>query len=246
MKINNYLITRFNIPMGFRGKNQEVVVPDEKWMEHRMELFLQYCAPSVERQTCKDFTWFIIVHEDTSEVHLNKIKAIDNVVVLKGRTYPDVYKSFLKNYFFKEEPYLTMRLDNDDSLHSEFIETLSSMAMALNNNRGVFGNPFAINFRTGLEHDISLREFFIRDYPSSSFVSVISLPCENHKCVLDYHHAHIHKDLDVVNIKTRQPMWMINIHDKNVGNIVNGKPLSNDDPSNSIYLDDYKSYLNDE
>ena len=41
-------------------------------------------------------------------------------------------------------------------------------------------------------------------------------------------------------------MWMINIHDKNVGNIVNGKPLSNDDPSNSIYLDDYKSYLNDE
>lgn len=230
MKLNTYLITRFNIPMGFKGKDNEVVVPDDNWMEHRMDLFLKYCEPSVRKQSFKNFVWFIIVHEDTDKKYLDKICENENVVLLKGRTFPEVYQAFSKDFLSPNEAYFTMRLDNDDSIHPKFIESLYSAGKAFLENTDVMGNPFAINFRTGLDYDLHKKNFYLRDYPASSFVSVFSSPSADsqHKTVLDYHHAHIHKNINVVNVKTKEPMWMINIHDMNVGNEVKGEIVSQD------------------
>jgi hypothetical protein len=49
-------------------------MPHDKWMEHRIGLFRDYCASSVLRQTKTNFHWHILFDKDTSDEHLQAVE----------------------------------------------------------------------------------------------------------------------------------------------------------------------------
>lgn len=57
---HHFLITRFNLrnPSWELTKNNETLL-DDSWMSERIELFKNYCFPSVVNQTNKNFKWLL-------------------------------------------------------------------------------------------------------------------------------------------------------------------------------------------
>jgi uncharacterized protein (UPF0297 family) len=125
----HYLITRFNLRADYWDvtKNNEQLLTDE-WMDNRMWLFENFCFPSVVGQTNQNFEWLLYFDTNTKEVYQNRIQELvanqPNFKVF----FVDAMPSFmpeLHNYITnesKDKPYLiTTRIDNDDSIHIDFI-----------------------------------------------------------------------------------------------------------------------------
>ncbi len=49
------------------------------------------------------------------------------------------------------------------------------------------------------------------------------------KTIAKFNHTNIYKEIPMVNITSREPMWMILIHDKNINNKILGNKLGNND-----------------
>ena len=61
VKFDTILITFFNV-----GINPIVI--DEIYLEKRFELFDKYTFPSINAQTDKDFTWFLLFNDKTTKI----------------------------------------------------------------------------------------------------------------------------------------------------------------------------------
>lgn len=128
----HFLITRFNlkVPDWQLTKNKESLLTEE-WMAHRMELFENFCLPSVLSQSNQNFTWLIYFDTTTSLYFKNKISSIINgnkqikLIYINGMS---AFSAILKKNIQKKSekiPYLiTTRLDNDDCIHKDFVETI--------------------------------------------------------------------------------------------------------------------------
>jgi len=127
---SHLLITRFNLknPNWVVTKNNEALL-DDQWMQERMELFKNYCLPSILNQTNKNFKWLLFFDSSTDEKFRKSITELVNnhnfIEVLYIDGMPNFNKRILeyieKN--IKEIPYLiTSRIDNDDCISNRFIE----------------------------------------------------------------------------------------------------------------------------
>jgi len=126
MTFKHYLLTRFNV--GLYGKKQktlakDVIDPDE-WMENRINLFKTFCAPSVEKQTCKNFIWMIVVDKDTNPAHIEAIVDASplNCKVVPGDNFREAAKTFIGKP--DVDRVITTRMDNDDAIHRDFVANI--------------------------------------------------------------------------------------------------------------------------
>lgn len=65
MKYKHFLITRFNIPL-WRTKDKDPIL-DLHYLKYRMQLFEDYCFPSVRQQTNQNFIWLCLFDVNTPE-----------------------------------------------------------------------------------------------------------------------------------------------------------------------------------
>lgn len=151
----HYLITRFNVKVTHYGpESMDSPAMDSTWLAARLNLFLNYCAPSVLEQTNKKFKWLIYFDPGTPIAILDKIQFLKkSEIVTEFILIPD-YTAMLEDLVkkIKKAPtpfVITTRLDNDDVISNVFINDIQNAARPQHN--------LIINFTMGYEYNLLKR-----------------------------------------------------------------------------------------
>lgn len=213
------LITRYNIPVNFGSPTVDPL--DSSWLAHRKSLFLNACLPSVIHQTDGNFDWYLGFHPKTDIDFTHLLPK--NAHILRSGSGVD-FLDQIRDKYLMDEYVASTRLDNDDSLANNFVCQTRSFGQFYKENDESLGTQYALNWRSGCERDMLQGKLYKRDFAASSFVSLFEKKTIGHRPVTvnNFHHAHISKHVPVANLATADPMWMINVHDRNVGNVVKG------------------------
>ena len=128
----HFIITRFNLRRADwkTTKNSEEVLT-ETWLKNRFTLFENYCLPSVKKQKNQNFKWLVFLDTNTPEIYKEKISSynFDNLLPF----FIDGMDNFLPTIKKKIQELntadyiITSRLDNDDSLHMNYVDLVQSM-----------------------------------------------------------------------------------------------------------------------
>jgi len=218
---SHLLITRFNLknPNWVVTKNNEALL-DDQWMQERMELFKNYCLPSILNQTNKNFKWLLFFDSSTDEKFRKSITELVNnhnfIEVLYIDGMPNFNKRILeyieKN--IKEIPYLiTSRIDNDDCISNRFIEEVQKNF----NKQDFMAFDYIQGYTLQIEPQIILGK---KEHIFNPFISLIEKN-ENPKTVWHYVHNQWKKEPRVTQI-TDKRIWMSIIHEKNKVNEFDG------------------------
>ena len=217
----HFLITRFNLknPGCDVTKNNETLL-DENWMDERLELFSNYCYPSVINQSNKNFKWLLFFDNSTSEKYRNKIDQILNNHPLIIPFYIDGMPNFqtaILNYIVKnanDKDYLiTSRIDNDDCIHKDFINEIQKQF-----NKQDF---LAIDNING--YTMQVEPTFIlgkKEHIFNPFISLIERNFEP-KTVWHYVHNMWKKEPRLIHLSEKR-LWLSIIHGKNKVNEFDG------------------------
>ena len=136
ISVDTFIITRFNLRLWSKDKNNKSTLSDE-WLSQRFELFEEYCFPSIKAQTNKEFVWMCMFDELSTLPYLDRVKQ-----------YHDEFAQFLPLFLdendschltrciddvilkFKDasKDLITMRVDNDDALHIDFVAKVKEYA----------------------------------------------------------------------------------------------------------------------
>jgi len=217
----HFLITRFNLknPGWDVTKNNETLL-DENWMDERLELFSNFCYPSVINQSNKNFKWLLFFDNSTSEKYRNKIDQILNNHPLIIPFYIDGMPNFqtaILNYIAKnanDKDYLiTSRIDNDDCIHKDFINEIQKQF-----NKQDF---LAIDNING--YTMQVEPSFIlgkKEHIFNPFISLIERNFEP-KTVWYYVHNMWKKEPRLIHLSEKR-LWLSIIHGKNKVNEFDG------------------------
>ena len=128
-----YIITRFSIfdyscPRFQITKNNDYETYknklfDDERLKTKFNLFEKITLPSVLNQTNKNFVWYIYSSTLLPEKYKNKLLELTNHPNIKC-IFIESFKTFCK-IEFNNEKYCTVRLDDDDGLNKNFIESLN-------------------------------------------------------------------------------------------------------------------------
>lgn len=213
------LITRFNLrnPKWDFTKNNESLLNDE-WMQSRMQLFKSFCFPSVCTQSTDNFEWLIYFDSTTSDSFKKEITDLiqetNNIKVFfidgMNAFYPSI-KEYIQNI---TSPFLiTSRIDNDDCIHKNFIETIQQ-----NFNQQDFQAIDIIKgYSLQIEPEIILGK---KEHIFNPFISLIEKN-DNPKTVWLSDHNMWKKETRITQI-TDKRLWLSIIHQKNKVNEFDG------------------------
>lgn len=136
MNYKHFIITRFNLRSFDNTWNTDKFgnsVLTDAWLDHRVELFMKYCLPSVINQTCKDFLWLLYFDVTTNDLVKQKFIELEKVhsgliKVIWSNGYDDFTKHYCRDVMSfcsgEHEFVITTRLDNDDIIHKDFIKKI--------------------------------------------------------------------------------------------------------------------------
>jgi len=233
MKYTHFIITRYNLGL----YATKAIKDKDKWMEDRYRLFTDYCIPSIEAQTNKDFVWVILLDSKTKSVHLTDItdNVPENAVVFINK-WPDIGRFDEKNCeqdhwkvkFVKlckkigcEYAAMT-RLDNDDALVNDFVE---SMRIMIGTIREI--DNAVIDCNCGMFYDEINEKAYLINHPyGSPFITYIQKVEDGMNTVYN----RCHRDVAIStqnrhNIHSRSPMWVEVIHENNKSNRIIDKMI---------------------
>lgn len=173
-------------------------VYDENWFHHRLTLFEAITVPSMMAQTCRDFTWLLVVDE---KMPTNARERLE--VIVKGVPNAQIisveFKSKLKSAIVEwarneaarcgADYVMTSRLDDDDAMVTHAYERLHREAeeyfQVSNAERAVF------SFNIGSMWDPQSRRGYTRYHDSHSLSLTLLEPAATCKSV----HFTQHKDI---------------------------------------------------
>jgi len=104
--------------------------PTVEWLKHRIYFFENFCAPSIQIQTCKNFEWFLAAHIDTPKWFVNRVKKASpfaKILYTNSKKMAIDWTSLIPNESI-DNILLTTRLDNDDMLHMDFVYETQQVA----------------------------------------------------------------------------------------------------------------------
>jgi hypothetical protein len=229
MKIVHVLVTRYNVRTRFKGLDKNSNLIDSRWLESRKALFDSICLPSIMHQQSNDFLWFILFDMQTPERYFNYLDS--NIIPIRAANVEDGHKKIRSHLSDIGKAYfITSRLDNDDALSINYISDLRSFAEFFLKQDRSSECPSVIHFQTGLVLDIINKKAYQREYPNSSFFSVLEgevYPQELKFSSL-LHHARVQDIYPTINVKSKEPYWIMSIHGNNVKNEAKGMIISFD------------------
>jgi hypothetical protein len=135
--MKHFLLTRFNLKNRAWEATKDTIPKGltKEWLINRIELFQNYCLPSVKNQTNKNFIWVIILDVDTPDFFKDKLKSILNIDLNIKLIFADGFNGLtptllneIKNITTPKDKYIiTTRLDNDDIIHKDFVKTIQDL-----------------------------------------------------------------------------------------------------------------------
>lgn len=235
----HFLITRFNLKKDDWSKDKNAhEVLDKAWVKDRIVLFKKYCLPSIVGQSDKNFKWLIFFQENPSGEVIRLIKELENISYIEA-VFVKGYKDFqtnLSDYIVERIDrninwVLTTRLDNDDSLNTNYIQELRKAT------REPIHNTL-LHFPNGLFLDLGKEtKLGYSFYPLNQFVSLLenassrvpsTVLCREHD---SWDSNYLIKSLDL------KDAWLQITHEHNMVNQYKGVP---------VYSTRLKSFRTDE
>jgi len=252
MKFAHYIITQFNL----RNFSLSDVISFEKWItwtRSRTELYMKFCLPSVLNQTCKDFKWLLYFDSETPPEFDKFIDYLENQDLIKI-CYSNGIDDFNKSYFNEikkmlpenTEWIITTRIDNDDALHKDAVETIQK--------NFTYKHKYLISLASGYilnTADNKMSHYF---YPMSPFISLIENTSDSPSGVFERGHTKWdtlrlfifreiwHEFVRPLKRRSRfilkKPMWIQTVHGENVSNsFIRGLPVLREIDSRDFSLD---------
>lgn len=208
-------LTRFNVVTG--GREQRLRQRDG-WLAGRFELFDQFCFPSMRAQTRQDFVWLVFFDHETPDEFKQRIAecaAWSNFqpVWVDQWNHSVVEHAINARIRPHHEWLLTSRLDNDDGIHTRFVETLRENAAP--------GRIGFYNFSNGLIY----RNGCIYEHVdlSNAFASFLE-PVKDYRTAWQIQHHELHKAGQVYQLPLPHA-WFQVVHGGNVSNRVKGRRI---------------------
>lgn len=200
----HFVLTCFNVDFGGQlGK------PNKSWLNHRFELFDNFCYPSVRGQSNQNFKWFVLFDINTPNVFKEKIKKCykcENIIPIYIRpckkhsdTDKIMQSEIIPQYLTDEIEYLiTTRVDNDDAICKDYIDMIQKR---FNKQKFQF-----LNFTNGYIWNYKTNEIYLDQQPSNPFISLIEMVGEI-KTVWSGSHPDLYKVGPIMEIETK-PSWL--------------------------------------
>ncbi|MDX8531967.1 glycosyltransferase [Mesorhizobium sp. VK25A] len=232
MVLKKYITIRYNTAAGFKpsqwnGKGR--VNLDPVWLVERLALFDNYCAPSLEAQSLKDFTVLIAFDADTHENYVcavcNCIDGIEvkPILVEAGEDHGARFNASVQEDSDAEFVSLT-RLDSDDALAPSFMERIDHFARREIERRAVDEQPLYIAFPNGQNFDTATGRYTNHEYAMSAFGTLVEKRSPAMKGVYSDHHQKMATRYNTIVAPSKDAQWCIVIHDNNAANILRGEP----------------------
>ena len=213
------VLTRFNLAIKYRYPKLYKGVPKEKslwldevYLEKRFELFDRYTFPSFCHQTDHDYRWIVMFHKDTPEIFVKKIEQYKSELSQFEPWFMDDNESeTFESYVIKKlqnsndsEGIITVRVDNDDMVHSTFIEKIRT---GLNDCK----EKTVLSFRNGLQYDTNKQRCMRYSYVNNHFIALYS-KCENNMItIFSFEHPEVDHVVDKehkIVLNEPVPMWV--------------------------------------
>lgn len=201
----HYVCTRWNLGLYFNNEAPQT------WMSERLKLFKAYCLPTMNAQTCKNFTWLIAFDRDTPEFEIDLVTdliKVDYKIILTDHI--PYFKTLNKEAQFL----ITSRLDNDDFVTETWVEDIQAE----------FHSRTEIIDFSGIQYDILTGKTYTnnRKCANSPFLSLIELWKTPDTCFIQQHSVMpLHYPGRLIK-KYRHAMI---IHDNNVCNEITGEEI---------------------
>jgi len=218
--MKHFLITRFNIRSeNWKRTKSGLQTLSDDWLKDRFNLFESYCLPSVKQQSNQEFIWCVIFDEETPVKYINKIEAL-------SAEYPKIHPLFvdgfnklqtvLSNFSESklngnESRLITTRLDNDDIIHKDFIETIQSLSIHLNNT--------IIDLRSGLQliDHSGQKDIRLIKLKFNPFITLVE-SIQGFETIVSRNHNYW-RTFDRVVSYSEKPMWIQVVHKNNLVNM---------------------------
>ncbi|WP_036259873.1 glycosyltransferase [Mesorhizobium sp. WSM3224] len=233
MQLKKYITIRYNTAAAFKpsqwnGKGR--VNLDPVWLVERLTLFDNYCAPSLEAQSLKDFVVLVAFDAETHENYVRTVcecaKGIDirPVLVEAGGSHGASFNAFVQGDTDAEFVALT-RLDSDDALAPSFMERVDHSARREIEKGAVDEQPLYIAFPNGQNFDTATGRYTRHDYATSAFGTLVEKRSPTMNGVYSDHHQKMATRYNTVFATAYGAQWCIVVHDNNAANVLRGKPI---------------------
>ncbi|MGB1250377.1 MAG: glycosyltransferase [Candidatus Promineifilaceae bacterium] len=207
---SHFIVTRFNLRM---WKN---VTPTKEWLAHRLDLFEQFCFPSVLGQKNQNFTWLLLFDEATPDdfrTRIGRFAEADNIDVLymQGFDLQHLTREIQKRIPAEKTHLITTTLDNDDALAEDYVERIQAAFR---------GQRFELlNASNGLRYDVvggKLYRCTVASNPFISLIEQINVDQSVMTIAACLPHSTIAKRFPrLTNLET-EPLWMQVVHERNL------------------------------
>jgi hypothetical protein len=212
--MDHVILTRFNLPS---AGAESVVRAKHGWLTERIELFENYCLPSVLAQTERRFRWLIYFDPESPAWLKERIAshAGHYVPVFRMQVGREELMADISDLFAaKGDELLTSNLDNDDGLAVDFVERLQSQPRPATSTAYYLSNGL-IKSPDGLFHHHDRH---------NAFASVRSRWQSPITCWADWHNR-LANHMPVVEVEGA-PGWLQVVHGGNVSNRTRGRLVS--------------------
>lgn len=264
MNILRLVLIRFNICAPREWKRAVDSHLNEAWLEERLELFREYCLPSLLSQSFKNFRIILLIDQNTNPSFIKKLCGLSNQIdpvlteshIETGDDALCVIQKAMKDYLQSkilkdgESAYpllCTTRLDSDDALAPDYMECLNEAIQVADGEALRLGQYFY--FSTGQQYISSLHKYKRFSYPGNAFGTYVEkFDLETLKTVMFTHHPFLYKEQRAQNIISDKFKWCMVIHGGNVSNVESGTELSVPDfevGMNRVILSQENSYGTD-
>lgn len=210
------VLTRFNTAVSYAPLARRL---DTTWLQSRLQLFEQYCLPSMASQRNAEFRWIVFCDEESPtwfHDKMNSYRPLLNPLFVSGLLTDDRIAASLAREGYVDAPHLiTTRLDNDDALANHHLSLVQSEFRR--QEREFIAFPIGIQLFRGHLYNVF--------WPSNPFVSLIEkIGEDNHfTTVCCVRHDHL-RGVAKVRTLMRSAQWLQVIHGNNVGNSLRGWP----------------------
>lgn len=207
---DHFLLTRFAV-YGPHGQ-----LPSDAWLHDRFKLFEDFCLPSVKNQTCRNFSWGLLVSPGLPKWAHERLLMLgltdDNLVVSHDWRSASAATAWILQHAEKDS-ILTTRLDNDDALATTFVERLHAKVQPR--------DVGAYNFAHGLQSTPKGLLFSFQN--SNPFLSLLERTDVRTQTILALDHDLVGQTWPVRQIRGG-PAWLQVVHENNLANAANGIP----------------------
>lgn len=214
--IDHVFLTRFNLPS---AGTESYIRAKDGWLRQRLELFENFCLPSVRSQTSQNFHWIIYLDPESPTWLIERLGELNVPPIFTPVFRTEVSESDRVEDLAAvtgaaAETLITSNLDNDDGLAADFVERLQKLP--INHSRA------AVYFTNGLIRQGG--RIYAHKDRANAFCSVREHWDDPRTCWADWHNR-LGLSMPVVEIGG-PAAWLQVIHGTNVSNRIRGRRIS--------------------